>query len=80
MNKYIERVLGSVKIRRYLIFLLSDSLAIVFSLYISFLLRFDFRITSEWELLPLALPLFVILKIASCSVPGYLMATALTSL
>lgn len=65
MNKHIESLLFSVKIRRYLFFLLSDSLAIIFSLYFSFLLRFDFRITSEWKLLPLALPLFVMLKIAS---------------
>lgn len=68
MKKYLFRLLHPTHVKRYLFFILSDIIFLMLSLYLSFLLRFDFKVTYEYELLPFAMPLFVIVKLIAFSI------------
>ncbi|MDI6744529.1 MAG: nucleoside-diphosphate sugar epimerase/dehydratase [Thermodesulfovibrionales bacterium] len=51
--------------KRSLFFILSDILIIILSLYLSFLLRFEFALADEYRLLiAIGLPFFIIVKLA----------------
>ncbi|OGW24304.1 MAG: UDP-N-acetylglucosamine 4,6-dehydratase [Nitrospirae bacterium GWB2_47_37] len=51
--------------KRSLFFILLDILIIIFSLYLSFLLRFEFALTDEYRrLIAIGLPFFIIVKLA----------------
>ena len=62
----IGKLLTPSSLKRFLFFFLSDILIIAFSLYLSFLLRFDFLLEGEYySLIARALPLFIIVKISA---------------
>jgi len=64
MNRLnISRLLYPSLVKRFVFFILSDILIIILSLYLSFLLRFEFALTEEYRrLIAIALPFFIIVK------------------
>ncbi len=69
MKHYIERLLALSHLKRFFFFFLFDILIITVSLYLSFLLRFDFALTNEYRNLVFkALPFFIIVKIITFGV------------
>ena len=65
VRQYISRLLHPNLFKRYLFFFLSDILIIAASLYLSFLLRFDFVLDNQKRQLILeALPFFIIIKLS----------------
>ena len=65
VRQYISRLLHPNLFKRHLFFFLSDILIIAASLYLSFLLRFDFVLDNQKRQLILeALPFFIIIKLS----------------
>ena len=66
VRQYISSLLHPSLFKRYLFFFLSDILIIAISLYLSFLLRFDFALDNQKRQLILeALPFFIIIKLSA---------------
>ncbi|MDO8426216.1 MAG: nucleoside-diphosphate sugar epimerase/dehydratase, partial [Deltaproteobacteria bacterium] len=64
MKKIILRLLHPTYIKRFAFFFVSDILIIVFSLYFSFLVRFDFDLAEEYRTLAFeVMPLFIFVKL-----------------
>lgn len=64
MRNFLARLLYPTHFRRFLFFFLFDILIITVSLYLSFLLRFDFALNKEYsDLIFEALPFFIIIKL-----------------
>jgi len=64
MENYLNRILSPTHFKRVLFFILGDILIVAVSLYLSFLLRFDFKISPEYYNLFLrTLPFFLIIKL-----------------
>lgn len=64
MRNFLARLLYPTHFRRFLFFFLFDILIITVSLYLSFLLRFDFTLNKEYrDLIFEALPFFIIIKL-----------------
>lgn len=71
IKKYIAKLLVPSYPKRFLFFFLSDILIIILSLYLSFLLRFDFALKDEYQrLIVNALPFFLVIKLAVFSIFG----------
>ncbi len=71
IKKYITKLLASSYPKRFLFFFLSDILIIILSLYLSFLLRFDFALKNEYrDLIVNALPFFLVIKLAVFNILG----------
>lgn len=65
MIKHLKNLLTPTSLKRFLFFLFFDILIIIGSLYLSFLLRFDFTLSKEYQrLIAEILPLFIIIKLA----------------
>lgn len=63
--KILEKLLAPTALKRFVFFFTSDLLIIIFSLYFSFQLRFDFNPAPGYNALLLdALPLFLVVKLA----------------
>jgi len=61
-----KQVLTPTNFKRFLFFFVIDILVIVFSLYASFLLRFEFSISARYyDVLIQVLPFFIIVKLAA---------------
>ncbi|MFQ5737130.1 MAG: polysaccharide biosynthesis protein [Thermodesulfobacteriota bacterium] len=61
--KIVQRLLAPTSFKRFMFFFLSDLLIIVFSLYFSFYVRFDFALAERYRTLIIeVLPLFIIVK------------------
>lgn len=66
MNSSVKGLLRPTHFRRFLFFLLADILVIIASLYLSFLLRFDFTLDSTYrQMFYRALLFFVTVKVAA---------------
>lgn len=66
MVKFLERGFSSPSSRkRTIFFILTDTCITVLSLYLSFLLRFDFQHVSHFWMIPPAVPVFVLVKIST---------------
>ncbi|MBF0557317.1 MAG: polysaccharide biosynthesis protein [Nitrospirae bacterium] len=64
MIKPANKLFAPTPLKRFQLFFFSDVLMIAFSLYLSFLLRLEFRIGGEYQALMVrALPLFIIVKL-----------------
>jgi len=65
MQNLLARLLYPTHLKRFLFFFFGDLLIIVFSLYLSFALRFDFNVSPEYYgLLLKALPFFIVVKLS----------------
>lgn len=65
MKNLILKLFHPTYFKRYLFFFLSDILIIVFSLYFSFLVRFDFSLSDEYRRLAIeVIPVFLIVKLS----------------
>ena len=65
LKRYIPTLLSPSLFKRSFFFILSDILIIIFSLYLSFLLRFEFALADEYDrLIIIGLPFFIIVKLA----------------
>lgn len=64
MKKILRRLLTPSYFKRFMFFFVSDILIIIFSLFFSFYVRFDFALTPSYMALAIeALPLFLIVKL-----------------
>lgn len=64
MDDFLNRLLYPSNLKRFLFFFLFDILIIAVSLYLSFLVRFDFALANEYRrLIAVVLPLFIINKL-----------------
>ena len=65
LKQYIPSLLYPSLFKRSIFFILSDILIIILSLYLSFLLRFEFILADEYgRLIAIGLPFFIIVKLA----------------
>jgi len=65
LKQYIPSLLYPSLFKRSIFFILSDILIIILSLYLSFLLRFEFALADEYgRLIAMGLPFFIIVKLA----------------
>ena len=65
LKQYIPSLLYPSLFKRSIFFILSDILIIILSLYLSFLLRFEFVLADEYgRLIAIGLPFFIIVKLA----------------
>jgi len=65
-NCFVQRLLYSMQLKRFIFFFLSDILIITASLYLAFALAFDFTLKQRYEQLILsALPVFLIVKLSA---------------
>ena len=65
LKQYIPSLLYPSLFKRSIFFILSDILIIILSLYLSFLLRFEFALAEEYRrLIAIGLPFFIIVKLA----------------
>lgn len=65
LKQYIPSLLYPSLFKRSIFFILSDILIIILSLYLSFLLRFEFALAEEYRrLIATGLPFFIIVKLA----------------
>ena len=65
LKRYIPNLLYPSLFKRSIFFILSDIIIIIFSLYLSFLLRFEFELADEYgRLIIIGLPFFIIVKLA----------------
>jgi FlaA1/EpsC-like NDP-sugar epimerase len=65
LKQYIPSLLYPSLFKRSIFFILSDILIIILSLYLSFLLRFEFALADEYgRLIAIELPFFIIVKLA----------------
>ncbi|MBI5469364.1 MAG: polysaccharide biosynthesis protein [Deltaproteobacteria bacterium] len=65
MKKIISRLLHPTYIKRTAFFFIFDIVIIAFSLYFSFLVRFDFDLTDEYRRLAVdAIPIFILVKLS----------------
>lgn len=66
MKKYFEKLFFPTHLKRFLFFFFFDIMIIIFSLYLSFQLRFDFRMQDEYKMMFLnTLPLFLAVKLSA---------------
>lgn len=64
MNNILSKILNPTHIKKVIFFLVFDLLIIAISLYLSFLLRFDFSLSAEYRNLILkSLPIFIFVKL-----------------
>ncbi len=64
VKNYFARLLYPTQLKRFFFFFVFDILIIIFSLYLSFLLRFGFALKDEYRsLIADVLPLFIIVKL-----------------
>jgi len=66
MKSYLYRILSPTHLKRYLFFFFIDVLIVVFSLYLSFFLRFDFKVSAEYyNLILMTMPFFLVIKLTA---------------
>lgn len=69
INKIGLNIVKPSIIKRFLFFFVLDAVIIIVSLYLSFLLRFDFKISSDYlHMFFSVLPIFIVVKLASFAV------------
>ncbi|MEK7847089.1 MAG: polysaccharide biosynthesis protein, partial [Nitrospinota bacterium] len=69
MREFFITLLAPSFFKRTFLFLISDSIIIITSLYLSFLLRFDFNFSDEYKnLIYTALPTFMIIKLTAFAI------------
>ena len=72
LKQYIPSLLYPSLFKRSIFFILSDILIIILSLYLSFLLRFEFALADEYgRLIAIGLPFFIIVKLAFSAYSGF---------
>ncbi|MEM3112427.1 MAG: nucleoside-diphosphate sugar epimerase/dehydratase [Candidatus Anstonellales archaeon] len=72
MNQsFIKKLLSPTHFKRFLFFLFSDIIIILVSLYLSFLIRFEFKFPEQYKILFLrAIPFFILFKLVCFSIFG----------
>ena len=65
-NPIIKKLLSPSNLKRFIFFFVFDFLIIIFSLYLSFLLRFEFVLSKDYQgLIFRVLPFFVVVKLSA---------------
>ena len=65
-NPIIKKLLSPSNLKRFIFFFVFDFLIIIFSLYLSFLLRFEFVLSKDYQgLIFRVLPFFVVIKLSA---------------
>lgn len=66
VKNLIRELFYPTSLKRFLFFFLSDILIITFSLYLSFLLRFDYTLDAKYKILFIeVLPFFILIKLSA---------------
>ena len=72
LKQYIPSLLYPSLFKRSIFFILSDILIIILSLYLSFLLRFEFALADEYRrLIAIGLPFLLLLSWHSSAYSGF---------
>lgn len=69
LSKFRQKLISPTGLKRFLFFFICDILIISFSLYLSFLFRFDFDFPKQYtKMILIALPLFLVVKLVIFSI------------